>query len=102
MNLNDLPPELPQEASDSEFRAWLEAQPDAASPATTSAAQKALFLMARHGLAGCFQDGFAIAWRPGRPDEQVRVDTFETDGCPMRALYLALRELLLTRGTGRG
>jgi hypothetical protein len=102
MDLTDLPPELPQEASDSEFRAWLEAPEQASAPVMTSAAHKAIFLMARHGLAGCFQDGFAIAWRPGRPDERVRVDTFETDGCPMRALHLALRDLLTSRGSGRG
>lgn len=94
MDLTDVPSAL-REATDTDLRAVLEPAHRPTAAALPSAAHKAVYLMARHGVAACFKDGFAVAWRPGHPEGLVRVDTFETDGCPMQALLQAVRELVL-------
>jgi hypothetical protein len=102
MDLTDVPPAL-HEATDTDLRAVLDpVGPRAAAAPLPSAAHKAIYLMARHGVAACFKDGFAVAWRPGQPEGLVRIDTFETDGCPMQALLLAVRELLLREQAAPG
>ncbi len=47
--------------------------------------------MAEHGLAACFEDGFATVWKPGHAAIVFRVDVYEAQGRPVLAMRRAIR-----------